>query len=286
VRAIVFRQKATFEVQLAAARRIDAHARIVDARNLSRDGADQDWVLIRALDVHALTKLVSSVDHEDLHVHVEDGAVTSVTYRGLPIALTRLELRLLAELVRARGRPVSRDALFRECWDVRSTSDYTKIEAAVSRLRRKLCAMTHLYVQMDRGVGYRLVPRVGPAANRPQRGRRILLAEADMRMRRALAKHLREYTIDTATTVARTVRLLRERRYIAALVADELRDGSGLSLLPSEIPILMIVDDDAGAERARRRGANACWQKLEDPSVLRAFARRAMETQQQAERIA
>lgn len=106
-----------------------------------------------------------------------------------------------------------------------------------------------------------------------------------MRMRRALAKHLREYTIDTATTVVRTARLLRERRYVAAFVADELRDGSALDLLPAEIPLMVVVDDDRAAERAIRRGATACWQKLDDPSIIRAFARRAVESQQ-AERLA
>lgn len=279
MRAIMFRQRATLEAQLTSAKQIDARARVVDARGIARVLDADDWLLIRAADVHGLAG-GAAVEHEDVRVDLDDGGAASATYRGQPISLTRLELRLLGELVRARGKAVSRETLLRECWDVRATGDYTKIEAAACRLRKKLCASTHLYIHMDRGVGYRLAPRVLQQAGRPQRGRRILVAEPDTLLRRALVKHLRDYVVDTATTVARTRRLLENRRYAAAFIAATLRDGSSLSMLPTPTTTLMMVDDEETAARALRLGATACWQKADDdPAALRNFVRSAIESE-------
>ena len=196
------------------------------------------------------------------------------TYRGHPLALTQLELGLLASLVRAGGRPVAREVLLRECWKTRTISDFARMEAAVCRLRKKLCASTQLSVQMDRGLGYRIMRR---ALGEPRpRSRRVLVAEPDLRVRQALAKNLREFAVDTATTRARTIRLVRDRSYVAAFIATRLRDGVTFDLLPLSCPTMMLAEDDADAQRSLDRGASACWQKLDDdPSALRAFARHA-----------
>ena len=98
-------------------------------------------------------------------------------------------------------------------------------------------------------------------------------------IRFALVKHLRDYVVDTATTLTRTRRLLDDRRYAAAFIAATLRDGSSLSILPTPTTTLMLVDDEETAARALRLGATACWQKLDEPAALRNFVRSAIESE-------
>ena len=273
MRAILLRHRGGLEAQLAELRRLDPRARIVDLDDLAHVTDADDWIVVRAAQARGLRMPAAS--YEDLRIETNERGPSCATYRGEALALTQLELALLASLVVAAGRPVSRESLVRECWKERTLSDFTRIEAAVCRLRKKLCAATHLNVQMDRGVGYRLARRVIRRTVPPPRGRRVLVAEADMRIRSALVKNLREFTVDTATTCARASRLLRDRHYVAAFVATELRDGDAYGLVPADCPTMMLAEDDDDSQRALDAGATAAWQKLDDPSDLRSFARRA-----------
>lgn len=283
MRAILFRERASFETQVVNARRVDARARMVEVDDLAHIADADDWLLVRASDVNAFRS--KAREYEDVRIESNGATPTSATYRGQPVPLTQLELGLLASLVRASGRPVGRDVLLRDCWNMRSAGDFAKIEAAVCRLRKKLCATTHLNVLMDRGIGYRLAPRASDEAARQQRGRRVLIAEPDMHLRRALVKHLRDFTAETATTVVRTERLLRERHYVAAFIATQLRDGDAYALLPIACPTMMMVDDDDGARRSIAAGATSCWQKLDDVNALRVFARRAADASPETREI-
>jgi DNA-binding response OmpR family regulator len=104
--------------------------------------------------------------HGDL---VLDPERYEVTRAGTPVALTHVEFRLLATLLEADGRVLTRDQLLdavygREEADVLDRT----IDVHVGRLRDKLGddADRPRYVATVRGVGYRAAPAPGdgPAA--------------------------------------------------------------------------------------------------------------------------
>ena len=104
--------------------------------------------------------------HADL---VVDRARYEVTRDGQPIPLTRVEFRLLATLLEADGRVLTRDQLLDAVYgnDQADVLDRT-IDVHVGRLRDKLGddADHPRYVATVRGIGYRAAP-VRPAAVRP-----------------------------------------------------------------------------------------------------------------------
>jgi DNA-binding response OmpR family regulator len=82
-----------------------------------------------------------------------------VTWRGEPLALTRLERELLARLV---GPPLlvwTYERLFDSVWGGAYLGDTAILHSAIKRLRRKLRAIDGgPGVQTVRGIGYRLLP--------------------------------------------------------------------------------------------------------------------------------
>ncbi len=76
--------------------------------------------------------------------------------------LTRREISLLDELIRAGGRTVVRDALEDRLWNLSEPVSGNALEAVVSRLRRRLAqAASRCVVETIRGIGYRLAVREG-----------------------------------------------------------------------------------------------------------------------------
>jgi two-component system, OmpR family, response regulator len=67
------------------------------------------------------------------------------------INLTPLEFRLLHHLLTNRDRPVSKEELADQIYDINHERDVNAIEAVVSRLRRKLGNTT---IESRRGFGY------------------------------------------------------------------------------------------------------------------------------------
>ena len=84
-----------------------------------------------------------------------------VTRDGAPIPLTRVEFRLLASLIEAGGRVLSRDQLLDAVYgqDQTEVLDRT-VDVHIGRLRDKLGddAERPRYVATVRGVGYRVAP--------------------------------------------------------------------------------------------------------------------------------
>jgi two-component system, OmpR family, response regulator QseB len=76
-----------------------------------------------------------------------------VKVRGAEIALTRLELALLEQLIRAPERVVTRRILLENVWHVNETPSDASLEVLVHGLRRKLGAAQ---IKTVRGVGYML----------------------------------------------------------------------------------------------------------------------------------
>ncbi|MET7816772.1 winged helix-turn-helix domain-containing protein [Micromonospora zamorensis] len=80
-----------------------------------------------------------------------------VTWRGQPLALTRLERRLLTQLAAAPLGVWTYERLFESVWGCAYLGDTSILHSAVKRLRRKLRAADDtLRVHTVRGIGYRL----------------------------------------------------------------------------------------------------------------------------------
>ena len=81
-----------------------------------------------------------------------------VMLNGEPILLSRIEFRVLQELVLARGRVLSRDELLRRVWGYGNAGDGRVVDNLIYRLRSKIeidpANPTHLVTV--RGFGYRL----------------------------------------------------------------------------------------------------------------------------------
>jgi len=84
-----------------------------------------------------------------------DLAAHRVSVAGRTVELTITEFRLLADLVRARGRVRSRDTLLSEVWGYDSEVMSRTVDTHVRRLREKLGPAAD-WLQTVRGVGYRI----------------------------------------------------------------------------------------------------------------------------------
>jgi two-component system OmpR family response regulator len=100
-------------------------------------------------------RLVSpTVEVGDLVLDEDAGRVLVA---GEPVPLTATELRLLAYLVRNRGRVLSKAQILSQVWGY-DVCDPNLVEAHVSALPRKLEAHGPRVVHTVRGVGYRVAP--------------------------------------------------------------------------------------------------------------------------------
>jgi len=77
-----------------------------------------------------------------------------VTVDKKEIKLTQLEFKLLATLIKRRGRVQSRDALLEDVWDIASDVTTRTIDTHIKRLREKLGKIGKL-IETVRGIGYR-----------------------------------------------------------------------------------------------------------------------------------
>ena len=84
---------------------------------------------------------------------LDEGAGT-VTRSGTQVELTPTELRLLAFLMRHRGKVLSKDQLLTQVWGY-DAYDPNLVEVHVSALRRKLESYGPRLVHTVRGLGYR-----------------------------------------------------------------------------------------------------------------------------------
>lgn len=99
----------------------------------------------------------SLIEHGDL---VLDERQSRVALRGVTLPLTKLEYRLLAYLMRNRGRLVAQAELIDHIYGDDAERDLNAIEALVVRLRKKVGAGT---IETRRGFGY-VIPDSAPSA--------------------------------------------------------------------------------------------------------------------------
>lgn len=76
---------------------------------------------------------------------------------GKSIALTRAEFDLLAALIGADGRPLSRDYLIEVVSNRQADVDVRTVDALIARLRRKLIGGTQPVIGTVTGIGYKLL---------------------------------------------------------------------------------------------------------------------------------
>ena len=77
-----------------------------------------------------------------------------VSWKGVPVELTATEFKLLALLVKRRGRVQSRDQLLRDVWEYDNLIDTRTVDTHMRRLREKLGPAAK-FLETVRGVGYR-----------------------------------------------------------------------------------------------------------------------------------
>jgi two-component system phosphate regulon response regulator PhoB len=77
---------------------------------------------------------------------------------GEEVVLTRMEVRLLAQLLDCRGHLCGRDILMSAVWGYRRDMNTRTIDAYVRRLREKLGEAGRL-IETVRGFGYRMIDR-------------------------------------------------------------------------------------------------------------------------------
>jgi rhodanese-related sulfurtransferase/DNA-binding winged helix-turn-helix (wHTH) protein len=96
-----------------------------------------------------------------------DAARQQMLVDGVPIPLTRLEYRLLDELMRANGRVVTREELRSSIGDWPGSRSRS-VDLHIHRIRRKLGPRAAALLTTEWGVGFRLrasaEPRSGPAS--------------------------------------------------------------------------------------------------------------------------
>ena len=92
--------------------------------------------------------------------YVFDARQMQVTRDGVPVELTPLEFRLLAQLLHQRGKVISQLELTEHLYRQDADRDPNSIEQLVGRLRRRLGADV---IQTRRGFGY-VVPAEGQAS--------------------------------------------------------------------------------------------------------------------------
>ena len=95
------------------------------------------------------------VEVGELAVGLDDGVVER---DGEPIALTRTEFRLLAELVMAGGRILTREDLLEKVWGYGYFGDSRIVDVHIRRLRTKVerDPASPRHVVTARGLGYRV----------------------------------------------------------------------------------------------------------------------------------
>lgn len=128
------------------------------------NGADD--YLIKPFDVdemfariRAVRRRPADLAREEIHVGalVFDVTNDEASVGGVRLDLTRRELRVLASLVRRRGRTVLREALEQAVFGFDEEVQSNTLDSHISRLRRKLAeAKAAIEIHAIKGVGYLL----------------------------------------------------------------------------------------------------------------------------------
>jgi DNA-binding response OmpR family regulator len=86
---------------------------------------------------------------------VLDVASREVRVTGAPVSLTRKEFDLLADLMRHRGRVLTRERLLERVWGYDYPGETRTVDVHIRRLRQKLGSPAESRIETVVGVGYR-----------------------------------------------------------------------------------------------------------------------------------
>ncbi|WP_229491442.1 response regulator transcription factor [Massilia sp. HP4] len=131
------------------------------------EGADDYLVKPFALEelfarIRAVRRRPAELGPEEIHVGalVFDIANDEASVAGLRLDLARRELRVLATLVKRRGRTVPRETLEQGVYGFDDVIQSNTLDSHISRLRRKLAAAgAQVEIHAIKGVGYLLQAR-------------------------------------------------------------------------------------------------------------------------------
>jgi DNA-binding response OmpR family regulator len=87
-----------------------------------------------------------------------DFRATAVTLDSTPVALTKMEFRLLVLLAQNAGEVVPRATLLRSVWGYGPEIHTRTLDVHVRRLRAKLGDYSRQHIETIFGIGYRLQP--------------------------------------------------------------------------------------------------------------------------------
>ncbi|MDZ7542737.1 DNA-binding response regulator, partial [Clostridium perfringens] len=92
------------------------------------------------------------ISYGDLKLNLANG---SITYETKTVELTKNELKILAHLIKNRGKIVSRDALMDALWQSDLFLDDNTLSVNVTRLRKKIeeIGLDNI-IETRRGLGY------------------------------------------------------------------------------------------------------------------------------------
>ncbi|MCX7717244.1 MAG: response regulator transcription factor [Candidatus Sumerlaeaceae bacterium] len=88
-----------------------------------------------------------------------------VAVEGRTVEISATEMRLLTELIRARGKVLSRTQILQSAWGFMPNVTERTVDTHIKRLRQKLGAAA-AYIETVRGVGYRWVEDPSAASTR------------------------------------------------------------------------------------------------------------------------
>ena len=113
---------------------------------------------LRALMRRAALPAAGAVTAPALGLFEMDEAGQRIHLAGEPLALTRMELRLLGALLKSAGRIRSRESLLKEVWGALAEATDRTVDTHVKTLRAKLreCRPELDLIHTHRGLGYSL----------------------------------------------------------------------------------------------------------------------------------
>jgi DNA-binding response OmpR family regulator len=144
---------------------LSARGDVIDRVAGLDEGADDYLIKPFALEemfarIRAVRRRPAELDAEEIRVGalVFDVANDEATVEGVRLDLARRELRVLATLVKRRGRTVLRESLEQAVFGFDDEVQSNTLDSHISRLRRKLAdAGARVEIHAVRGVGYLLL---------------------------------------------------------------------------------------------------------------------------------